>query len=204
LSRPSEPLLKWLRQQVDARGENTASLATRVGRPRAELRRVLTGVEPLTVDDLVRITEALGLSLADMGVANPEAVEAAADRIGAGDESAHWGNQPRALFKVGFDHGIDFLFLAAADELEGWGGPEAVREQHRGRDLAIQLDSQFHKFMNPRVEDDALELRLSFDTLYECRFPWTAIRRVVFTPLPPAPPEPKAPPKGKPQLRLVR
>jgi len=197
LSRPSEPLLRWLRQQIDARGENTASLATRIGRPRGELRKVLTGVEPLTVDDLVRMTEALGVTSADVNlpvVADVEGDDAV--------ESPHWENQPWTLFRLGFDHGIDFLFLAAADDLEDWGGPEAVREAHKGRELAIQLDSQFHRYMNPRMDDAGVSLTLSFDTLYDCRFPWKAIRRVVFTPLPPAPPKPVEPPK--PGLRLVK
>lgn len=213
MSRPSEPLLRWLRHQIDARGENTASLAARLGRPRADLRRVLTGSEPLTVDDLVRITEALGVELADMGQPDPARLEAAAaavEELEQADEAAHWDNQPRALFQVGFSRGIDFLFLAAADELGDWGGPDAVRDAHRGRDLAIQLDSQYHKYMKPRLEDDGLHIWLSFDTLYECHFPWSSVRRVVFTPLAPTPgappPEPEAPEPApsRSHLRLVK
>ncbi len=217
MSRPSEPLLRWLRKQIDARGENTSGLALKLGRPKAELRKLLTGAEPLTVDDLIRLTEALGLSEDQMGV--PPALREAVGQVEDTNtpEDEHWENQPRALFKFGFDRGIDFMFLAAADEVGEWGGPARVIDQYRGREIPLQLDAAWHKHMKPELDEDGLTLTLSFDGLYRCTFPWSAVRRVIFMPLPPSSSEaPKAPPDPEPtaptdapkgrggHLRLVR
>jgi plasmid maintenance system antidote protein VapI len=209
VSRPSEPLLRWLRKQIDAREENTSSLAQKLGRPKAEVRRILTGADPLTVDDLVRITELLGISEDDLGVtARLQAVVEEADDT---DDDAHWDNQPRALVQFGFDRGIDFMLLAASDELGDWGGPARVAEQYRGREVPLQLDAAWHKHMKAELGDEGLSVTLSFDGLYRCWFPWAVIKRVIFIPMPPAPqeaPPPPSPPpeapKARPHLRLVK
>jgi hypothetical protein len=192
-------LLRWLRQQVETRGHNTASLADQLGRPRAELRKLLTGVEPMTVDDLLAITKALELAPEDLGIAGtadlPDVEESTAP------EPVQFRNQPEALFRLGFDLGIDLLFLADVTQLVEWGGPDTVLAQYRDRDreLPIQLDAAWHRHMQPDFGEHALAITLSFDKLYRCTFPWSAIRRIVFTPFTPPPPEPK-----KPKLRLVK
>lgn len=209
MSRPSEPLLRWLRAQIDQRKENTASLAGKIGMDRGELRRVLQGNEPLLVDHLLLITEALGLTAADMGLPASVPEEEAAEAIEALPQSAHWDNQPRAALDLAVRYGIDMMIFASADELEGWGGPEPVRAQYKGKEIPLQVDAAFHKYMNIRLEDDAAHLTLSFDALYTCRFPWATIKRVMLQPLPPAPvekapePAPDAPRRGG-HLRLVR
>ena len=45
MTRPSEPLLRWLRARIDTAGHSPASLADKLGRPRGEVRRILTGAE---------------------------------------------------------------------------------------------------------------------------------------------------------------
>ncbi len=200
---------------MDAKGQNTATLADKLGRPRAEVRRILTGAEPLLVDDLLRITEILGLTATELGLSGADAVEDVPEDAPNAD-SDHWTNQTRLLFETGFRAGIDFAFTVAADQLGDWGGPEHVRKQHAGRELVIQLDSAYHRYMQPRYDEAGVALKIGFDGLYDCYFTWGAIRRVFFTPVPPevaAPaPEPPAPPseptepgpKGRPTLRLVK
>lgn len=209
MTRPSDPLLKWLRAQLDSRGMNTASLATKLGMPRADVRRVLTGAEPMTVDDLLRISEAVGLTAEDMGLAGPAAAEEALDAAEEAEDGAHWGNQPEALFRLGFDLGIDFTFFVDVSALTDWGGPEDVLDGFVGKEMPIRLDAAYHEFMDPIFEERGVKLTLSFDKLYRCTFPWVSIARVLFVPFPPAlPEEEEAPPepdpdKGPPRLRLV-
>lgn len=194
-------MLRWLRQQIDRRGENTSSLALKLGRPKTDVRKVLTGAEPLTVDDLVRITELLGLSEDDLGVSATVRSALAEGEAAAGEpEDDHWDNQPRALFQFGFDRGIDFMFLASADELGEWGGPPRVLEQYKGRELPLQLDAAWHKHMKPEFSDDGLSISLSFDGLYRCYFAWSAVRRVIFMPFPPNPEQQPAAPTPGPTL----
>ena len=57
--KPSEPLVRLLRESVDRRGLNTASLATTLGMPRSELKHMLAGTEPLTVDLMIALAEIL-------------------------------------------------------------------------------------------------------------------------------------------------
>jgi hypothetical protein len=208
VSRPSEPVLRWLRRQIDAKGENTASIAAKLGRPRQELRKVLSGAEPMLVDDLLAITEMLGLSPEEMGLPDTLPAEVLEQQL-QGEDSDHWGNQPRLLVQLGFDAGIDMLLLVDTSALaEGWGGPAAVLRQHAGKQLPLQLLAAYHQHMRPELSDEELSIVLSFDTLYTCRLPWHAIRRIVFDPLAPEAPKPKveAPaekPAGAPFLRLV-
>ncbi len=223
--RPSDPLLRFLRQTLDAKGHNTASVAAALGVPRAELRRRLTGEDPLTVDELLSITEVLGLTAADVGMLSPATspVEGGALRPGPAEAPPHnapphetpepsqFDNQPRALMKLAFDLGIDVMFLVEADALGDWGGPDAVRARYAGQELPIQLDAAYHRFMEPGFGDARFEVVLSFDKLYRCAFPWSAFRRVVFTPFPPPAPSDPSPPstdEGEapraPFLRLVK
>lgn len=214
MSRPSEPLLRWLRRQIDARGHNTATLAEALGRPRSELRRALTGADPLMVDDLLRLTEVLELSAEDMGVpVAPEADASLQQALEAEEEGAHWRNQPEALLRMGFDLGIDMVVLLDGDAIpEDWGGPEHVRRKHEGRALTIQLLALYHRHMNPRFEDGGIHVKLGFDALYDCILPWRSIQRVVFDPYLPdddgddgddTPDEPEVKDTKAPHLKLV-
>lgn len=197
-NKPSAGLLRQLRALMDARKLNTAAVAQALGRPRGEVRKLLTGGLPLTVDDLVEITQALGLTMEDFGVVVPDIDEEAEPAVPP--PSAHWDNQPRALVEFAFELGIDVMLLFDPAQLDDWNGPVAVLQQHKGQALPIQLDAAYHRHMDPGYEDDAFWVTLSFDQLYRCRFPWTAVQRVIFTPFPPSAPEEDAPGPG---LRLV-
>ncbi|MCB9663171.1 MAG: hypothetical protein H6732_03590 [Alphaproteobacteria bacterium] len=204
MSHPTEPLLRWLRQQIDARGHTTASLAALLSRSRAEVRKLLTGQTPMLVEDLLALGEALELDASSLGV--PAELPELPDL----PEPASFANQTEALFRVGFDVAVDFLFLADTTKLDDWGGPDEVLEAYRDRELPIRLDAAYHRHMAPSFTPEGVEISLSFDRLYRCRFPWSAILRVVFVPDADQPaevgaePEPELAPSARaPHLRLV-
>lgn len=67
-ARPSEPLLTFLREAIRRKGLSTVALAEKLGRNRSELKRALSGVEPMTLDDLVMLSQALELTPAELGM----------------------------------------------------------------------------------------------------------------------------------------
>jgi transcriptional regulator with XRE-family HTH domain len=225
LSRLSDPLLKWLRTLLQERKLNAAALAEMANIPRARARHVLTGQEAMTVEELLQISKALDLSPADFGLGAAEEEQAEGAEPGTPEEEAPaekpapvavtgtvtldpYGNQVRQLFEVGFGLAVDFLFIARTDALEASGVPRTVLDAHAGRDLLIKLDAAYHPHNNPRYDDGGITLTLSFDALYDCRFPWSAIHRLMFFPAPaPSPAEvEEEPPEEKPKrphLRLV-
>jgi hypothetical protein len=218
MARPSDPLLAWIRQKLGEKGLNTAKVAETAGIGRAHLRKLLTGAEPMLVDELLSITRALELSPAELAAAGdiPDAEPPTVLRVAREDEQMlplvdAWGNQPEQLFKVAFSLGCDFLFLVDGAQLPGSGVPPAVLAQYRGRDLPIKLDAAYHKYNAPRYDPAGVTVSLSFDALYECRFPWSAIKQVVFFPVAPEPepepasePAPVPPTRGGPKLRLIK
>lgn len=221
--RPSEPLLDWIRNHIKAKGLNTAALAEKAGLPRGRTRKILGGSEPMELDEFLLLSQALDITPQDLGLGEvevegleePEEEPASELRVAAPHEEQRlevnpWGNQVEQSFRFAFELGCDFLFQAAADELEGSGLPRKVLETWAGREVPIKLDAAYHQYNNPRYDPGGITLTLSFDALYECRFPWSAIRTVLLFP---APPEPELEPeleeeeepaaKGAPFLRLV-
>ena len=184
MSRPSEPLLAWLRKMSEDRGLNTAALASRTDLPRARMRKIL-----------LKISDALELSPADMGMPiDEEAMEAqgpSGPRLADPPNVATtpstsispWDSHHRQLFEVAFALGCDFGFTVDTSQLDHSGVPSAVLDAHEGQMMLIQLDAAFHKYNNPRYDPEGVVLTLSFDTLHECTFPWSAIRQVIYTPL---------------------
>ena len=214
MSRPSEPLLAWLRELISKRGLNTAALAERAKLPRDRLRKLLAGAEPMLVDELMRLSEALEIAPADMGLPDPSP-DAEATKLPAGPTQPSpvdaFGNHPEQLFRVAFGLGVDFFFLCDAAGLEESGVPGHVLKQYTGRELPIKLDAAYHSYNAPRYHPDGITLTLSFDQLYECTFPWKAVKQFILfpaapeAPLAPEPPEqePEPAPQRVPHLRLV-
>ncbi len=64
--RPSEPILEWLRNTLKAKNLNVAALAEKSRQKRSEVKRVLAGREPLTVDQLMTWTKALDLKMEEL------------------------------------------------------------------------------------------------------------------------------------------
>lgn len=182
MSRPSDALLRWLRSKLDEQGHKTAAIAKKLEKGRKETRAMLTGSAPMTVDELMQLTEMLNLSPEDMALPAGAALE---DLDEAEiEEPLHWSNQPRALFEFGFDLGIDFMFVVDVSKLgDDWGGPDEQlkRPQHK-REMPMRLDAAYHQYMEPKFDDDGVSVVISFDKLYRCVFPWESIARVIFIP----------------------
>lgn len=223
MARPSEPLLAWLRDLIQRRGLNTAAVAERAKLPRARVRKLLAGAEPMMVDELMQLSEALEISPTDMGLPGGTPIEDPTDTTAEGVEVPPevpsdalridpFGNHPEQMFRAAFALGCDFFFLCAADQLAESGVPGHVLAQYESRDLPIKLDAAYHSYNDPRYLEHAILLTLSFDQLYECTFPWEAVKQFVMFPaapeLPtqPTPPTPDAEeesPRAVPHLRLV-
>lgn len=235
MSRPSDPLLAWLRELLQKRGINSAQLASESQLSRSRTRRILAGAEPMLLDEFLAITQALHLTPEDLaGVAElppteedagapadsgeasepphlrplpPQAVEEPESPVDAAMDP--WGNQPRQLVEAGFALGCDFGLILDTSQLGQSGVPASVLERHRAGLMRIQLDAAYHRYNEPRYDDESLTLTLSFDGLYVCTFPWSAIRQIVFAPAPPEatgtdePHEPDSSGDGRPRLRLV-
>lgn len=221
MASPSEPLLHHLRQLLKSRGMNTAALATAAGLDRDRVRRVLGGRDPLTVDELIVLAQALNLQPADLGLPT-DAVELAAedlsetppppkaDLAAIGEVLDAYGNQVMQLFEVGFALGCDFFFHAHTADLQGSGVPASVLSRYADAELPIRLDAAYHADHDPRLTTEGVHLKLGFDALYDCFFPWTAIRQIRFFPARPEPDdepeeeeETRETPAGAPFLRLV-
>lgn len=119
-----------------------------------------------------------------------------------------YDNHIRQLFQVGFALGCDFFFHADASVLTESGVPAAVLERYKSSVLPIKLDAAYHQYNDPRYERAGLRLKLSFDDVYDCYFPWSAVQRVIFSPIAPElepepEPEPDKPKGAAPFLRLV-
>jgi transcriptional regulator with XRE-family HTH domain len=213
----SEPLLRMLRELMHRKELNTAALADAAGLDRTRVRRVLKGTEPMTVTELLALGQALHIGPADLGWpdlsrSDGGAADAPPLEPTEGNEPDDalgldpWGNHPEQLFRAGFELGCDFMFVARTSELGDSGIPMPVLAQFAERDLPIKLDAAYHRYNQPRYEPDAITLTLSFDALYDCRFPWSSIRQVLFFPAPPEPSQPEEEEEDsgdRPVLRLV-
>ena len=190
MARPSEPLLQWLRDILQKRGMNAAQVAQESGIKRSRVRRILSGTEPMTVDELLQISEALSLSPADMGmpVELPEELEEETNDDPDPEDFTPvvnpWLNHHKQLFQIAFALGCNFAFTVRIDSLVDSGVPQSILDGQRGPELMIQLDAAFHTYNNPIYGSDHLVLTLSFDAICDCSFPWNGIERVFFSPAP--------------------
>jgi len=231
--RPSEPLLQLLREVARKKGLNTAALARAADIPRSRLKHVLAGSEPLTVDELIGLSQALEISAGDMAglpadlapvdggepERGPEAV--AGRRSGAqlatvdeGPPPIHidaYGNHAEQMLTLGFGLGCDIHIVLDSTQLDGTGVPAATLARYKER-LPLHLEAAYHRHHDPRFLPEALQLTLSFDALYTCTIPWSAFQQVTLFPLAPEPPaapppepedEPQPPPRRGGHLRLV-
>ncbi|MBN1336090.1 MAG: helix-turn-helix transcriptional regulator [Deltaproteobacteria bacterium] len=212
-ARQSELLLARIREGLKRRGWNTAVLASKIGVERPRLRQILAGRVPLTVDAFSAMVEAMQFTPEEMGLPAGLAAEDRGAPDDAGPEiatplqpegAALWAPDPDGIqaeqcLRLGFACGIDMLFHARTADLRTSGVPRAVLDRFPQR-VPIRLEAAYHPYNRARYLPEGVELRLSFDGVYTCVFPWSAIEQVVFLPEPPvAPAEPAEPPR----LRLV-
>jgi DNA-binding Xre family transcriptional regulator len=194
-----------------------AQLALRTGIDRKQLRSALGGSKPLLVDDLLLICRALELDMTDLeGLAPeesttgsmPRPVPVAATHLPTDEDSERvtidpWGNHVEQLFRAGFALGCDFVFVADTALLSGSGVPQSVLDSFEKREFVVKLDAAYHNHNLPKYTEESVQLRLSFDTVCTCTFPWSAVKRVVFLPATPDAPSPEEPEGKVTHLRLV-
>lgn len=215
MARPSDALLAWLRDLIQQRGLNTAAVAERAGLPRARVRKLLAGSEAMLVDELMKLSEALEISPADMGLPDSSELPSGEDAVAEGlatvpetpedDDDAlgldPFGNHPEQMFRTAFALGCDFFFLAEVAQLEDSGVPGHVLKQYDGQELPIKLDAAYHSYNEPRYHSESITLTLSFDQLYECTFPYSSVKRFVLFPVPFEAPTQPEPPSEEPEDR---
>ncbi len=212
-SRPSDPLLAFLRDAVRKKGLNTAELAARTGIDRAQLKHRLAGNEDLTVDNLIALSKALELTPAELGLSGVEGADAPMElptetpaEPPPGPDP--FGNVPRQVIELGFALGVDLFLVLDTNQLTGSGIPRKVLEEQREQ-LRLRMEARWFPQNKARFLDEAMVCMLSFDALYECTLPWSAFRSVTFLlpteAPPPARPEPPTPARpAAPFLRVVK
>ena len=205
--RPSEPILSWLRDTLKQKNLNVAALAEKSGAKRSEVKRVLAGREPLTVDQLMSWTKALELSLEEL-VAMPEDLPEPAEPAPV-DDSRYlidpFGVAGEQAIRLGFAMGCDFTFLALTEQLADSGVPASVLGDPRFASmLPIRLEAAYHSYNAPIYEARTLSLTLSFDTIRTCVFPWSAIVEVRYHVDAPEPSEPEPEDGGDDDGNVVR
>jgi transcriptional regulator with XRE-family HTH domain len=121
------------------------------------------------------------------------------------------GPQAAEILRLGFALGVDMHFVCAVDQLRYSGVPETVLARFPEL-LPIKLDAAYHHAHRAQYLPDGLHLRLSFDRIRSCVFPWSCIRQVTLFPEAPLEsdlsedPETESElmPMGGPTLRLVK
>ena len=222
MSRPSDPLLRLIRDLARKKAMNTAALAVESGIDRGRLKHVLGGAESMTVDELLLIANALQIDARTLGMQAPDpdnggnedgnGTAATAPAI-VPEREAPWlvdpyGNHAEQALRLGFGLGCNLWLWLDSSRLEGSGVPPDVI-QSQGETLRIQLDAAFHGHNKPVFHADHLQIVLSFgSTLHTVRFPWESFRQVALVPLPPEPqptidPDPSRKGQGRGHLRLV-
>ena len=201
--RPSAPLVTILREAARKKGWNTSALAAETGLERGHLKRLLAGREPMLVDEMILLSNAMQLDPSDMGVTIPDGAEITVEEppepppptplkaIGRHEPPPAMpafpdldGVQAEQIFRLGFMLGCDLLFVADTAQLSESGVPAAVLQRYR-ENLPIRLDAAYHRHYRPEYFPVGVELRLSFDAVYTCLFPWAAIRQVTLFPFAP-------------------
>ncbi len=188
--RPSEPLVQFLRDAAERKGLNTASIATTLGVSRSELKHMLAGTEPMTVDLMISMAELLDLGPEDLGVLGLEAPQPAPSmrsvkHIEPNDQTINpYGNHAEQILKLGFGIGCDMHIILQSDRLEDSGVPTETLEQFPDL-LPIKLDAAFHNHNDPKFLPEGIKLVLSFDGLYTTTLPWNAFAQITLIPLEP-------------------
>jgi len=210
MSRPSDPLLEMLRKVAKQKKMNTAALARAANVPRGRMKHILAGSEPMTVDELIMLSQVLELDPTGMAAAEMEQ-QAEEEEVQArpGLRSLHrrespefvidpMGNHAQQILQVGFMLGVDIFLILDSTQLENSGIPQTVRGRYPER-LPLTLDAAYHRHHQATYLPEGLQVRLSFDALYTCVLPWAAFISIHLSPLPPDPIAPEPDPEPEPE-----
>ena len=191
---PSQYILEGLLSALRAKQMSTGALAKAIGKSKKDVKSILSGQSALTVDDLSAIGSALNLEDTDLqrfmqipdSVTPPQRSQSDS-HIGFAEKSLdeeNWTPNPvethsMQVFKMGFALGCNLFFVANTADLTDSGIPQQVLKQY-GDKLPIRLDSDFFHHYRPEYFEDGLEIRLSFDAVYTCFFPWHVFEQITF------------------------
>jgi hypothetical protein len=170
MSNPSLQILDLLLDMMKKKNLNTASLSQKSGIDN-QLMLLSAALELQETDFLQMPT----LS------AEPDQSKDSA-MLKSTDSSTDWtpnpmGIQAEQLIRLGFALGVDILFTAETKYLKESHVPESILKKFDPK-MPIRLDAAYHHHYRPNYFDDGLEVRLSFDALYTCFFPWHSIDQV--------------------------
>jgi hypothetical protein len=197
-------------------GLNTAALAQAASIERGRLKHILSGSEPITVDELISLSQALKLDAATLAGAEETqtpTVTHGGERESEEEEQEEGGtllspfvkapsdsgedlrvdplgNHTEQILKVGLILGVDLFLHLDTTLLEGSGIPTDTLKRYRGT-IPLRLDAAYHRHHDLQFLREGVQLKLSFDALYTCVLPWSAFQQITFIPLPPDPPEPE-------------
>ena len=209
---PTEKIRNILIQLMQKKSITTAEMAKKIALDRKTLKRMLGGVEPMSVDVLLKLSEELQLQpedlkgLEDLGNSNSTA-QAKDKGEFLEDNRKNLSNKANFLNRSNIENTnsaggtLDLWEKNQARALITIGFEQALyftflanteKLQNSGlpeyilqkfsRHVPIQLDPQFHVYNKPDFQSKGLMLTLSFDALYTCFFPWDSISQVVFHP----------------------
>lgn len=212
---PSQYIIEGLLSVLQAKQMSTGALAKQLGKTKKEIKSILSGNVPLTVDDLSAIGNALNLQDSDLQqfMQVPESPPLSDDQnnvvladVSEPNDETSWKPNPvdihsMQVLKLGFALGCNLFFTANTKGLEDSGIPESVLKQY-GATLPIRLDADFFHHYKPQYFDDGLEIRLSFDAVYTCFFPWHVFEQITFFVSDDEAPEQSSSSKG-PTLRII-
>lgn len=218
MSSPSQFIIQGILSILQEKNMTTGALAKAIGKNKKEIKNVLSGKSPLTVDDLSLIGATLEISDRDLQQFMPIPEESTPQeknhtpeneptptfKINRQDAEV-WtpnpvGTHSEQALKLGFALGCNLFFVANTEHLQDSGIPEKVLKQF-GDKIPIRLDSDFFHHYRPEYFEEGVEIRLSFDAVYTCFFPWHTLEQVTFFVQDDAP-EPK-PTSSGPTLRIV-
>ena len=186
-------LLDIIQKGMKKQHLNTAALANSIEMDRKDLKRILTGQKEITIRDFMRISMALNLDASLLEeYSGTQEKPTSSDNIEPmtlskeTDDSSIWepnafGNHTRQLIAYGFSLGCNMMLLCSVNKLSTSNVPKEVLERFHPH-LPIQLEAEYQPYNKPQYFDEGLELKLSFDALYTCFFPWNSIIQVVFRP----------------------
>lgn len=186
MSNPSSQILDLLLDMMKKKYLNTASLSQKSGIDKNTLKRIFNDKEELTVNQLMKLSAALDLQETDF-LQIPESSDDTmtsqdSAMLKSSDSSTDWtpnpmGIQAEQIIRLGFALGVDILFTAETKYLENSQVPESILKKFDPK-MPIRLDAAYHHHYRPNYFDDGIEIRLSFDALYTCFFPWHSIDQV--------------------------
>ena len=213
----SEQLLAIIRSTLLKKKMNTAALAGQMGYSRKEIKKILSGKTPLLVEDFANIARVLeleqdllnstqGFSAEDQSeekIANSlKTIEADEDQT-VDFTPRPLDNHAQQMLLFGFGLGVDILLMLDGDQLDGSNIPDHIRDRFPSK-FPVRLDALYHDKMKLRTYELAFEILLSFDGLYECIIPWSAVEQVVLFPIQDdEPSEESSEEHTGPHLRLV-